>query len=53
MSTSQESATPPNKQSEDQSARLERAMRRAELLSYAAAGLGIALLAVIIGISLL
>jgi hypothetical protein len=53
MSTSQESVTPSNMHSEDQSARLERAMRRAELLSYAAAGLGIALLAVIVGISLL
>ncbi len=53
MSTSQESTTLPNVASDEQSARLERALRRAELLTYAAAGLGIALLAVIIGISLL
>ena len=33
------------------SARLERAMRRAELLGYAAAGLGIAILFAIIGIA--
>jgi hypothetical protein len=52
MSTSQESNTPKNS-SGDQQARLARAMRRAELLSYAAAGLGLALLSVIIAISLL
>ena len=34
-------------------ARLEKAMRRTELLSYAAAGLGVAILAVIILISFL
>jgi uncharacterized membrane protein YvbJ len=33
------------------SARLEKALRRTELLSYAAAGLGIAILAVLIGIA--
>ena len=44
LSTSQPS-------SDDMSARLEKAMRRAELLSYAAAGLGIAILAVLIGIA--
>ena len=37
----------------DMSARLQKAMRRAELLGYAVAGLGVAILAVIIGISLL
>ena len=36
---------------EEMSARLEKAMRRAELLSYAAASLGIAILAVLIGIA--
>ena len=53
MSASQEPTSPPNMTSEDQSARLEKALRRAELLTYAATGLGIALLAVIVGISLL
>jgi hypothetical protein len=52
MSTSQDSTTPKNFTG-DQQARLARAMRRAELLSYAAAGLGLALLAAIIAISLL
>jgi predicted ATP-dependent serine protease len=33
------------------SARLEKALRRTELLSYAAAGLGIAILAILIGIA--
>ncbi len=33
------------------SARLQKALRRTELLSYAAAGLGIAILAVLIGIA--
>jgi len=37
----------------DLSVRLEKAMRRNELLTYAAAGLGLAILAVIIIISLL
>ena len=37
----------------DLSARLEKAMRRAELLGYAAAGLGVAILFVLIVISLL
>jgi len=46
LSTSQPQTTPDN-----MSARLEKAMRRAELLSYAAAGLGIAILAVLIGIA--
>jgi hypothetical protein len=52
--TSQGSLTSPNESgSGDMSARLEKAMRRAELLSYAAAGLGVAILAVIIGIAFL
>ena len=38
---------------EELNARLEKAMRRTELLSYAAAGLGVATLAVIIVISFL
>jgi len=47
-----ESPTPPNaSSSSDMSLRLEKAMRRAELLSYAAAGLAIAFLAAIIGIA--
>jgi hypothetical protein len=37
----------------DLSARLEKAMRRAELLSYAVAGLAVAILVVIIGIAFL
>jgi hypothetical protein len=53
MSTSQESNTLPNIASKEQIARLERALRRSELLTYAAASLGITLLAVIILISLL
>ena len=52
--TAQESTTSPGLSGGgDLQSRLESAMRRAELLSYAAAGLGVALLAVIIGISLL
>jgi hypothetical protein len=52
--TAQESTTLPSPPSSgDLKSRLEKAMRRAELLSYAAAGLGVALLAVIIGISFL
>ena len=52
--TAQESTALPNSpNSDDLQSRLEKAMRRAELLSYAAVGLGVALLAVIIGISLL
>lgn len=35
----------------DLSARLEKAMRRAELLGYAAAGLGVAILFAIIGVA--
>ena len=46
-------ALPNSSTSGDLQSRLEKAMRRAELLSYAAVGLGVALLAVIIGISLL
>ena len=37
----------------DMATRLEKAMRRAELLGYAVAGLGVAILAVIIGIAFL
>ena len=37
--------------SNDMSVRLEKAMRRAELLSYAVAGLAVAILAAIIGIA--
>ena len=49
---SQESSTPPNASSSgDMSVRLEKAMRRAELLGYAAAGLAVAFLAAIIGIA--
>lgn len=49
---SQESPTPPNASSSgDMSVRLEKAMRRAELLGYAAAGLAVAILAAIIGIA--
>ena len=43
----------PNAPSGDMYTRLEKAMRRAELLSYAAAGLGLAILAVIILIAFL
>ncbi len=39
--------------SRDMVARLEKAMRRAELLGYAAAALAVAILAVIIGIAFL
>jgi predicted amidophosphoribosyltransferase len=46
-------ASPNEPGSDDMAARLEKAMRRAELLSYAAAGLGVAILAVIIGIAFL
>ena len=52
--TLQSSPTWPNASSNgDMSARLEKAMRQAELLGYAVAGLGIAILAVILLISLL
>jgi hypothetical protein len=52
--TAQGSTTSPDPSgSGDLQSRLEKAMRRAELLTYAAVGLGVALLAVIIGISLL
>jgi len=52
--TAQESGTVQNPSaSGDLQSRLEKAMKRAELLSYAAVGLGVALLAVIIGISVL
>jgi hypothetical protein len=52
--TSQGSPTSPNtSNSGDMSLRLEKAMRRTELLSYAAAGLGVAILIVLIVISLL
>jgi predicted amidophosphoribosyltransferase len=46
-------ASPNAPSSGDMSARLEKAMRRTELLSYAAAGLGLAILAVIILIAFL
>jgi len=51
--TEQDSTPFPNASEKDLAARLEKAMRRAELLSYAAAILGLALLGVIIIISLL
>ena len=52
--TTQESTNLPSPSSSgDLQSRLEKAIRRAELLSYVAVGLGVALLAVIIGISLL
>jgi hypothetical protein len=52
--TSQVLPTLPNVSSiGDMSARLEKAMRRAELLGYAAAGLGVAILVAIIGIAFL
>jgi len=52
--TAQEStALPSSSGSSDLQSRLKKAMRRAELLTYAAVGLGVALLAVIIVISLL
>jgi len=52
--TSQEPPTTPNASGDsDMSMRLQKAMRRAELLGYAAAGLGLAILAVLIVISLL
>lgn len=41
----------PPTSSADMTARLEKAIKRAELLSYAAAGLGVAILAVLIGIA--
>lgn len=51
---SQRSLASPNAPSSgDLSARLEKAMRRAELLGYAAAGLGVAILFAIIGIAFL
>jgi hypothetical protein len=50
--TPQGSPAPPNTPADsDLSARLEKAMRRAELLSYAVAGLGVATLFAIIGIA--
>ena len=52
--TSQGSSSSPNASNGgDMSLRLEKAMRRTELLSYAAAGLGVAILFVLIVISLL
>jgi hypothetical protein len=45
------SASPNASSSDDLHLRLEKAMRRAELLSYAAAGLGGAILFAIIGIA--
>jgi hypothetical protein len=52
--TSEAAPTSPNESSSnDMSARLEKAMKRAELLSYAAAGLAVAILVVIIGIAFL
>jgi uncharacterized Zn finger protein (UPF0148 family) len=51
--TGQESTLPSSSSSGDLQLQLEKVMRRAELLTYAAVGLGVALLAVIIGISLL
>jgi uncharacterized membrane protein YvbJ len=52
--TSQMPPTTPNVSGDsDMSKRLQKATRRAELLGYAAAGLGLAILAVIILISLL
>jgi hypothetical protein len=54
QATSQRSPTSPNaSNSGDMATRLEKAMRRAELLGYAVAGLGVAILAVIIGIAFL
>lgn len=51
---SQGSPTLPNASSSgDMSVRLEKAMRRAELLGYAAAGLAVAILVAIIGIAFL
>ena len=50
--TSQGSPASPNASSScDLSVRLEKAMRRAELLGYAAAGLGVAILFSIIGVA--
>jgi hypothetical protein len=52
QATSPGPTTSPNApSSEDLHVRLEKAMRRAELLSYAAAGLGVATLFAIIGIA--
>ena len=52
--TLQGSLTSPDVSSSgDMSVRLEKAMRRAELLSYAVAGLGVAILFAIIGIAFL
>jgi len=49
---SHETPTSPSASSSgDMSMRLEKAMRRAELLSYAVAGLAVAILAAIIGIA--
>ncbi len=54
QATSHGSPTSPNESnSGDMSTRLEKAMRRAELLGYAVAGLGVAILSVIIGIAFL
>lgn len=51
--TSKGTAALPNVSSSDElSARLRKAMRRAELLGYAAAGLGVAIIVVLIVISL-
>jgi hypothetical protein len=51
--TSQVSTLPNKSSSDDMSVRLEKAMRRAELLGYAAAGLGVAILVALIGIAFL
>lgn len=54
QTTSQWSPTSPNESNNDEMvARLEKAMRRAELLGYAATGLAVAILCVIIGIAFL
>ncbi|MBT0158383.1 hypothetical protein G4O51_00155 [Candidatus Bathyarchaeota archaeon A05DMB-2] len=47
------STSPTESDNGDMAARLEKAMRRAELLSYAAAALAVAILAAIIGIAFL
>ncbi len=49
----QTQVTPDESRSAELNARLEKAMRRTELLSYAVAGLGVAILVVIILISFL
>ncbi len=54
QTTSQWSPTSPNESNNsDMVSLLEKAMRRAELLSYAASGLAVAILVVIIGIAFL